>query len=275
MSQYSYLMKICLFADKDVGKKSLARSNFVNSFCNGEGHMNTTGVEFAIKEVEIHGKVIKLQIWIISDDEERFQYIWNMYIRGSNGVILMYDITNAETLNRVSEWCLMIKNHRDDIPILLVGNKLDSEENREVSKEKVEKFKENNDISSSMEISVKTGEKIEKMFLNLTCMILKIDLKETLKKMLEEKRDYFIWIIDRAIKTKKEKFEGKRKLKKQQKLWRKNYFGETESFEDYIDKQKENLLNFAEYKNEIVNAKELPEMVKVWKKVKKLLNPYI
>lgn len=255
MVQNSYSAKICLFADKDVGKETLAKSNFVNHPFNY--YKMTTGVNLALKEVEIYGKIIKLQFWIISDDKERFQHIWNSYIRGSNGAILMYDITNVKTLNRVSEWCRMIKNYREDIPILLVGNKLDLEEKREVSEEYVEKFKENNDISSSMEISVRTGENLEQMVLNLTHRI------------------YFIWIIEDAIKKKKEKFEGKRKLKKQKKLWRKNYFGETESFEDYLDKQKEIILNLTEYKNEILNAKDLPEISKVWEKVKKSLNPDI
>jgi len=68
----------------------------------------------------------------------------------------------------------LIKNNLDyDPPILLVGNKLDLEENREVSKEQVEKFKEKHDISSSMEISLKTGENVEEMFMDITRIILK------------------------------------------------------------------------------------------------------
>lgn len=85
----------------------------------------------------------------------------------------MYDITNAKTLNMVSEWCQMAKNYRKDIPILLVGNKLDLEMKRDVSKEQVENFKLNNEISESMEISLETGENVEKMFLRLTGLLLK------------------------------------------------------------------------------------------------------
>jgi small GTP-binding protein len=272
MDHDSYLLfKICLFADKDVGKETLAKSKFLNS--DFEDYLTGTGVVHTTKEVEIFGGInIKLLFWIISEDKERFEKIWDMFIKGSKGVILMYDITNVKTLNRLTEWCKMVKEYRVDIPILLVGNKLDLEENREVSKEQAERFKENNDISSWMEISLKTGNNVEKMFLNLVYLILNVDFKEMLKNILEENREHFIRIIDRKIKTQKAKFRGKRKLKKQQKLWRKYHIEETASFEDYLDKQEQYVLSLAEYKKDIMNAKGLPEMMSLWKKVEKLLN---
>lgn len=164
-----------MLADNDVGKETLAKSNFLKRYLEVSPSisMMTTGVHLTAKMVEHRGKNIGLQFWIISDEKERFQHIWNMYIRGSLRVILMYDITNAKTLNMVSEWCRMTRDCGKDIPILLVGNKIDLEEQREVSKDEVDKFKEDHDISSSMEISLKTGENIEKMFMKITEMGLK------------------------------------------------------------------------------------------------------
>ncbi len=170
-SEYSKLFKICIFADKDVGKETLTKSDLLNRHV--VNYMTTTGAEFTLREVEFCGKIIKLQTWIISDDKERFQDLWKSFINGSFGVILIYDITNAKTLNRLSEWCQLVKNYREDIPILLVGNKLDLEMKRDVSKEQIENFKLNNEISESMEISLETGENVEKMFLSLTEMFLK------------------------------------------------------------------------------------------------------
>ncbi len=157
MEEYSYLLKICLFADKNVGKKILAQSNFVESYFNDD-HMSTIGVEFCNKFID-YRKGIKLHLWLISEEKERFQHIRKSFIQGSLGVILMYDITNAKTLDRLSEWCQMAKNYREEIPILLVGNKVDLEKNRQVSKEQIEKFTQDNNIGSSTEISVK----LEKM----------------------------------------------------------------------------------------------------------------
>lgn len=70
-----------------------------------------------------------------------FQSFWENYIKGSNGVVLMYDITRLNSLTRLIEWCHFAQNYKKDIPILLVGNKLDLEEQRDVSKDQVESFK--------------------------------------------------------------------------------------------------------------------------------------
>ena len=85
----------------------------------------------------------------------------------------MYDITNVQTLSKLSEWCQLAKKYRGDIPILLVGNKLDLEAKRDVSREQLENYNLNHDISEAVEISLQTGQNIEKMFLTITEMIVK------------------------------------------------------------------------------------------------------
>lgn len=161
---YDATIKICMFADNDVGKKTFTQK-FIGPVRKDDLSM-TIGVDLRSKEIDIDGKILILQFWI-ANIEERFQDIWKGYIRDCKGVILMYDITNAKSLNRLSEWVQLIRNNLeyDDVPILLVGNKLDLEENREISKEQVENFITDNDISESMEISLQTAENVEKMFL--------------------------------------------------------------------------------------------------------------
>jgi len=74
-------------------------------------------------------------------------------------------------------------NYGEDTPILLVGNKLDLEMKREVSKEQIENFKLTNKISESIQISLETGENVEEMFLRLTKMLLnKLDGKKRKKR---------------------------------------------------------------------------------------------
>lgn len=121
------------------------------------------GVSFQKKIVEIRGNRVKLQIWVLGG-QERFRRIRKMYVRGSSGAILMYDITNALSLSRIHEWREMIAEHCGEIPIALIGNKLDLEEQRTVSKEKGIEVRKNNNLSSFMEISAETGENVEKMF---------------------------------------------------------------------------------------------------------------
>ena len=166
MSEWDYMFKIGFFAGKNVGKKSLSKrfSNFEDYYMGG-----TTGVHFLSKTMEIYNKIIKLHYWLFATGNERFNdkrlhsgiTLWKQYFKGANGVIIMYDITNRKSLNDLSEWCQLAKH--EGIQILLVGNKLDLEENREVSKEEVEKLKKQYEISSSMEISLKTGENVFNM----------------------------------------------------------------------------------------------------------------
>ena len=179
---YNLMFKVILFAMEDVGKKTLAKNLADNVFNEDDflRSMKTLGIGFLIKHIELYGKGIRISLWIPST-EEHWRPLFRIHVHRSNGVILMYDITNVETLNNLSELWQMIKNdYAEDTSILLVGNKMDLEENREVSLEHLEKFKENHDISSLMEISLKTGENVEKMFNKLTRMMLrktKIDFR--------------------------------------------------------------------------------------------------
>ena len=85
----------------------------------------------------------------------------------------MYDITNLKSLQFLSERYEIIKElGYTNLPILLVGNKLDAEEDREIFPEQVKQFKKNHNLSSSIEISLKSGENVEKMFFDITKMIL-------------------------------------------------------------------------------------------------------
>ena len=204
MSEYSYLMKICLFADNEVGKKTLVKSDFLNNNFEVLDYMSTIGVEFTSKRIN-YQKGIKIQFWTISEKENHASN-WKMYIRGTLGVILMYDITNVKTLDWLTKCCKMVHDDREEIPILLVGNKLDRVKNREVTYGQVEKFKQANEIASSMEISLKTGKNVEDMFLKISSMALNIAIKELKEgldqqkyKKLRKIRETFIRDIDRII----------------------------------------------------------------------------
>ncbi len=162
---------VCIFADKNVGKKSLGESGFVNDIVNMKTGI-TLGISFFLKDIELYGENFRINLWIFSPNKH-FEKMQIMQVRLSNGIILLYDITNRKSLNWLSKWSYAKENVVvDDIPILLVGNKLDLEEVREVSKEQAEIFKEKNNLSSSMEISIKTGKNVEEMFKNITRMVI-------------------------------------------------------------------------------------------------------
>jgi len=164
MIDYDYTLKTNLFADTNVGKKTFA-SNILHRHLD-EYWGITLGVEFFTKNITVNrDSNAKLQFWLHSD-EMRWNDLLKMYIRGSLGITLMYDITNAKSLIFASEMINLLRSEvrKYSIPILLVGNKLDLEENREISKEQIEQFKEENNIAESIEISLKTGENRKNVF---------------------------------------------------------------------------------------------------------------
>ncbi len=177
---WDYTFKICIFAGKNIGKKSLSKRFTKPIFDDYEFDESSRGLHFFLKTMKIDDKIAKLQYWLLLGDTEIFKRfhpdrnVNQQYIKGSNGIIKMYDITNKESLNHLSEWSQLIKNKLDyKPPILLVGNKLDLEKNREVSKEEVEKLKKQFGISSSMEISLKTGENVFNMSKKIAEMMYK------------------------------------------------------------------------------------------------------
>lgn len=186
-----YLFWLSILASKDVGKETL------KNYFEGKFQTSTSiilGVDLLTKTIEIDGKGIRLSTWLFFYEETHVRNKETFLIKRASenhGVILLYDITNIKTLDKLSEWCHKIKNYKEDIPILLVGNKLDLEEHRTVSQEQLERFKEDHGISASMEISLKTGENVDKMFIKLTEMILKkhkIDFEKEIKKPEKKKR---------------------------------------------------------------------------------------
>ncbi len=166
---YDYTFKIMLFGEPEVGKTTLAHKFCFNIFNPTEGL--TIGVDFYVKTIELHGKRVKLQIWVLGG-EERFRFLLENYCRGANGAMIIYDITNMKTLDQVFEWIKIIREKVGDIPIMLVGNKLDLEESREFNIEEGIEIAKKYNLSSYKEISSKTGQNLDETFEDLTEIVL-------------------------------------------------------------------------------------------------------
>ena len=165
MSDFEYTFKVIVFADRNVGKKEL----FPHINISGASQSRTAiGVEMGVKNIEVDGLVSRLLLWVCFLDPLDKRLIH--YLNGSNGAILMYDITNRDTLDFVAKLNKIIEK-RINIPVLLVGNKKDLESNRDVSSAHLNAFKTQNNISETMEISLKTGEDVEQMFVKIIKMM--------------------------------------------------------------------------------------------------------
>jgi len=128
-----------------------------------EQHEITIGVEFESKTVDINGKIIKIQVWDTAG-HEAFQSITRSYYKGAVGALLVYDITRRDTFNHIVKWLNEIKeNGSKDITIVLIGNKNDLENERQISYDEGESFAEKNGLLF-FETSAKTSSKIAEAF---------------------------------------------------------------------------------------------------------------
>jgi len=162
MPNYDYTFKILLLGDASVGKTSLAKRYTYNIFNPSE--RLTIGVDFHVKTIQLKNKAIKLQIWDVGG-EERFRFLLPTYCLGANAAFLLYDTTRPATLDNIPEWTSKVREKGGDIPIMLVGSKIDLEKDqREVPRELGIQIAERNDHSSFVEVSAKDNVNVNKAF---------------------------------------------------------------------------------------------------------------
>jgi Ras-related protein Rab-1A len=122
--------KFVALGDSGVGKTCLLLRYAKGTFL--ENHNATIGCDLYFKNVEIAGNVITLSIWD-SSGQERYDAIAPSYMRSAHGVFLVYDITSRETFDHLEKWIKLAKDLAPDAHMILIGNKADVPEIREVS----------------------------------------------------------------------------------------------------------------------------------------------
>ncbi|XP_042008227.1 ras-related protein RABC1-like [Salvia splendens] len=168
--EFDYLFKLLMIGDSGVGKSSLLLSFTSDAF---EELSPTIGVDFKVKHLTLGGKKLKLAIWDTAG-QERFRTLTSSYYRGAQGVIMVYDVTRRDTFTNLSDiWAKEIDLYstNQDCIKMLVGNKVDKESERVVSK------KEGIDFAREygclfIECSAKTRVNVEQCFEELVWKIL-------------------------------------------------------------------------------------------------------
>jgi len=160
-----YLFKVLLIGNSGVGKSSLlvrfADDVFTDNF------MPTIGVDFKIRNNEVDGKTIKLQIWDTAG-QERFKTITSSYYKGAHGIIVTYDITCRDSFSAIQNWMAEVEKHAsDNISRILVGNKCDLESQRVVSTEEGQELADHYCIRF-LETSAKDSKNVEQAFTLMT-----------------------------------------------------------------------------------------------------------
>lgn len=158
-----------MLGDASVGKTSLTLRYISGSFL--EDLKLTIGVDFYSKYTKFEDKRIKLQLWDFGG-EERFRFLLSQYCKGANGAFFLYDITNQVTLDHLPDWTQIIRDQAGDIPIVLVGSKIDLDEFRAISREDGIQASKKYNLDAFIEVSSKTGQNVEEAFKLLTELIL-------------------------------------------------------------------------------------------------------
>ncbi|XP_043702930.1 ras-related protein RABC2a-like [Telopea speciosissima] len=193
-NSYDYSFKILLIGDSAVGKSSLLVSFISNPV---ENLSPTIGVDFKIKQLTVGENRLKLTIWDTAG-QERFRTLTSSYYRGAQGIILVYDVTRRETFTNLSDvWAKEIELYstNQDCIKMLVGNKVDKESERAVTKEEGMAFAQEYGCLF-LECSAKTRENVEKCFEELALKIMEVPslLEEgstiVKRNILKQKQEY-------------------------------------------------------------------------------------
>ena len=153
--------KIIFTGDIAVGKTSIISVLMGQKF--SAEYEASIGVDFFSKTMKYKGKIIKLQIWD-SAGQEKFRSLIPNYIRGSSLVFIVYDISNRKSFENLSNWIDFV-NNIENSNIVIVGNKSDLKDTREVTLEEGQKFCEEKNIEF-FEVSAKEGTNLNKMLFN-------------------------------------------------------------------------------------------------------------
>ena len=172
-SDFETLIKLSIIGDSSVGK-----SNFLFKFVEGQFsplHVATIGFDYKSRIVTLpeSKRRVKLQIWDTAGQEKYMSINKNLFQR-VQGIILMYDISFEKSFTNLDKWMTVIKQLADGIPLILIGNKIDLENLRKVSKERGEQFANDNNIDF-FESSGKSGENVEESFIFLGEQIFRLN----------------------------------------------------------------------------------------------------
>ncbi len=162
-TNFDLSFKVIVIGDSGVGKSCLTNSAVKNTF--EESYNATVGFEFFTFNVRMFDKVIKLQIWDTCGQELYRSLITNFY-RNSSLAIIVYAVNSRESFEDLEMWLRELRTHSNpDAKVFLIGNKIDLEDERQVTTEEGEAFSKGNKFDIFMESSAKTGLNAQNIFL--------------------------------------------------------------------------------------------------------------
>ncbi|XP_067247054.1 EF-hand calcium-binding domain-containing protein 4B [Chanodichthys erythropterus] len=158
------LFKVILVGNSSVGKTALLRR-----FCDGQFHSATSatvGIDYSVRTLNLGDSHVALQLWDTAG-QERYRSITKQFFRKADGVVVIYDITMEDSFRSVRPWLTSIQEAvGDPIPVMLLGNKSDKENEREVQTKEADMLAEETNLMF-YECSAYTGANVLEAMINL------------------------------------------------------------------------------------------------------------
>ncbi|CDZ97088.1 gtp binding protein [Phaffia rhodozyma] len=153
--------KLVFLGEQSVGKTSLITRFMYDTFDNT--YQATIGIDFLSKTMYLEDRTVRLQLWDTAG-QERFRSLIPSYIRDSSVAVVVYDISNRASFLNTTKWIDDVRNERGmDVIIVLVGNKTDLNDKRQVTPEELDKKAKDLNVLS-IETSAKAGHNVKSLF---------------------------------------------------------------------------------------------------------------
>ncbi|MFX1273969.1 MAG: GTP-binding protein [Promethearchaeota archaeon] len=182
------ILKICLLGDKGVGKTTLM-NHFLEDSKNRkfQDKKEIIGVNFfETTTTDIEGRKVIMQLWNIIDNE-KFKNIQRHYLKGAKAGIIVYDITNKSSFKSIDDYISMFRKSKRnrDLPIILIGNKIDLKDNREIINTQGSQMAITRKLAGYFECSATDAKGVKKIFDLISQTLFRGVYLNTISKALE------------------------------------------------------------------------------------------